>query len=66
MLQMYKDLKMRNNQPCRFSKGFGQLWQLKSIDLAYCKPGQQKVHADIHLVVGGFVGATENSILNLQ
>jgi hypothetical protein len=57
---------MKNNQPCRSSQGSGQLWQQKSIDRTYCRPSQQKVHADIHLVVGGFVGATENSILNLQ
>lgn len=66
MLHMYRDLNMKNKQPCRSFQALGALLQLKSIDRAYSRPSRRKAHADIHLVDGGFAEATENSILHLQ
>jgi len=63
MLQMYRDLRMKSKLPCRPS---GAIIATISKIPAYGRPGQPKVHADIHLVVGEFVEVTENSSLHLQ
>jgi hypothetical protein len=54
---------MKSKLPCRPS---GAIIATISKIPAYGRPGQPKVHADIHLVVGEFVEVTENSSLHLQ